>query len=328
MPIEIVSTTDSPEAVAQAKGLAKPSETKVETKPAEEAAPATMGADDALEATSTETEEAGEETETEAPEEALEASDDAPAEEEAEKPVKKKGGFQKRIDKLNKKNSDLEREMTYWREQAMKNQTAKPEEPVKKEAGVEVSTKPNPKNFDTNEDYLEALTDWKLDQKLKKQEEASREAKIKSEQQSRVETHFQRVEKFKEENPDIDLDDELNNVKHIRISLAVNEAIIESEFGPQLMHELASNPKEFERICKLSPIAAARAIGKIEAKFSSSEAEPSPKVKKASAPAPIKPVTAKGSVGHKNIYDPNLSMAEYNRIRDEQERQRKEALRR
>ena len=54
---------------------------------------------------------------------------------------------------------------------------------------------------------------------------------------------------------------------------------------------LGSNPKDAERISRMSPLAQAKEIGKIEAKLSSN-----PPVKKTtSAPAPISPVTARSS---------------------------------
>ena len=67
------------------------------------------------------------------------------------------------------------------------------------------------------------------------------------------------------------------------------ETIKASEIGPDLAYWLGSNPKEAERIARLSPLLQAREIGKIEAKLA---AEP-PQKKTSSAPAPITPVTAR-----------------------------------
>ena len=59
----------------------------------------------------------------------------------------------------------------------------------------------------------------------------------------------------------------------------------------QVAYNLGSNPKDAERISRLSPLAQAKEIGKIEAKLSIN-----PPVKKTtSAPAPISPVTARSS---------------------------------
>ena len=69
------------------------------------------------------------------------------------------------------------------------------------------------------------------------------------------------------------------------------ETIQSSEIGPELAYYLGSNPKEAERISRMTPLSQAKEIGKIEAKLVSA-----PPVKKTtSAPAPISPVTARSS---------------------------------
>ena len=67
------------------------------------------------------------------------------------------------------------------------------------------------------------------------------------------------------------------------------ETIQASEIGPELAYYLGSNPKEAERIARLSPYLQAKEIGKIEVKL----ADNPPVKKTTSAPPPIKPVTAK-----------------------------------
>jgi hypothetical protein len=69
------------------------------------------------------------------------------------------------------------------------------------------------------------------------------------------------------------------------------ETIKASDMGPDLAYWLGTNPKEADRISRLSPLLQAREIGKIEAKLGTN-----PIVKPTtSAPAPISPVTARTS---------------------------------
>lgn len=69
------------------------------------------------------------------------------------------------------------------------------------------------------------------------------------------------------------------------------ETIKASEIGPDLAYWLGSNPKEAARISAMSPLQQAREIGKLEAKLGSNPVtKPT-----SSAPAPIKPVTARTS---------------------------------
>ena len=59
--------------------------------------------------------------------------------------------------------------------------------------------------------------------------------------------------------------------------------------APEVAYHLGANPKEAERISRLSPILQAKEIGKIEAQLAAN-----PPVKKTSnAPAPISPVSAR-----------------------------------
>jgi len=75
----------------------------------------------------------------------------------------------------------------------------------------------------------------------------------------------------------------------LRVTDVMAETIKASDLGPDLAYWLGSNPKEAERISRLSPLLQAREIGKIEAKLGS---EPVQK-RTSSAPEPIRPVTAR-----------------------------------
>jgi hypothetical protein len=69
------------------------------------------------------------------------------------------------------------------------------------------------------------------------------------------------------------------------------ETIQASDVGPDLAYYLGTNPKEADRISRLSPYMQAKEIGKIEAKLSDN-----PPVKKTtSAPPPIAPISGRGT---------------------------------
>jgi hypothetical protein len=67
------------------------------------------------------------------------------------------------------------------------------------------------------------------------------------------------------------------------------QTIQASEMGPDVIYWLGSNPKEADRIARLSPLLQAREIGKIEARLGANP----PAKKTSTAPAPIAPVTAR-----------------------------------
>ena len=306
--IQIASTTDTPEVVKAAMNVETKTEAPVEMVTEKEETQEPVAEETSAEAAqaSGAGEEEGGETE-------------EPADPTENKP-RKKGGFQKKIDKLSAKAQALEQEKEYWREQALRTQKTPQEK--KPEAEAKAAGKPDASKFENHDEYVEALADWKVEQRLLAEKQKTREEALKEEFRTKSQTHLERVEKFSGEHDDFD--EVVESVNHIPISGPVQDVILNSEFGPELMYELAKNPTEYARICKLSPAAAGVALGKIEARFQKpSEEKPTePKVTK--APAPIKPVTTNSaSASTKSIYDEDLSQADYERLRNQQLKKRK-----
>lgn len=239
----------------------------------------------------------------------------------------KKGGFQRRIDKLNAKISDKDKELEYWRSQAMKSQT-EPKLEQKTEQKTESKTsandgKPDPEKFSTHADYVEALTDWKTERKFMERDQKLEKSKLQIEQDKLARAYQERVKTFSEKNKDFS--EVLSELNGVFVSPAVREIIFTSDNGPAIAYELAKNRDEFERVNKLSPLAAAKELGRIEARFSSNPSPEKNEPKKiTNAPKPIDPVGAggKGSV-KKSIYDSNLSQAEYESLRREENKRRR-----
>lgn len=269
---------------------------------------------EALESETNETEqdEAKDELEMEA-----ESQDDAENSNESkdDKP-KKKSGFQRRIDKLNARNTAAAQEIEYWKQQALKKDAI--ESKVEKVESKSVDGKPDPEHFESHSDYVEALTDWKIEMREKAAQQKAQKSQIETEQANAYKIHAERVKSFADKTEDFQ--EVLESVDDVPVSVTVQECILSSENGPALMYELAKNRAEYERICKLPPIAAARELGKIEFKIasnSSEEKKQEPK-KLTNAPKPIAPVGSKSASVLKSLDDPNLSQAEYERIRAEQ----------
>lgn len=265
-----------------------------------------------------------EETEKEKPEnegagDESEKSDTAANLEDSEtKPGKKKSGFQKRIDKLNSAKAEAQREAEYWKNLALE---AKGKTETKTEAKAEpkhatTDGKPKPESFDTHAEYVEALTDWKTEQKLNQREEKAEKARAEAEWSKKVQTYLTKKSEFADKTPDFD--EALAEVEDITVSPAVSQLIIDSEHGPELAYALAKDRETYARICKLPPLAAAREMGKLEAKIVSRASEAKETKKVTSAPQPLSPVgTGKGSA-RKSINDPDLSFADYVRMRRDQ----------
>ena len=140
---------------------------------------------------------------------------------------------------------------------------------------------PSIDNFESTDAYAEALALRKAEELLAQRDRQKEQAEI-------VEAYSEREEKARDKYDDFE--DVVYNPK-LRITDVMAETIQHSDLGPDLAYWLGSNPKEAERIARLSPILQAREIGKIEVRLSDN-----PPVKKTtSAPTPISPVTARSS---------------------------------
>lgn len=195
-------------------------------------------------------------------------------------PPKKEGGVAKRI-------KELVEERNAWREQARRNQG------ITQEDRKEVSQgKPEAAKFESYEAYLDALADWKVEQRLAERDQKSKEETSKRERVERLqkarEGFEDRAEKFREAHDDFD---EVAFDDAVPVSEAMAEAIFDSELGPELLYHLGQNQKEAARISRLSPFAAAREIGKLEVQLKT----PAPK-RPSNAPEPITPVGGKEKV--------------------------------
>lgn len=234
---------------------------------------------------------------------------------------KKKSGFQRRIDKLNARMRGVEEEREYWRTQALQKNGAgdKSTETVQKTKTSD--GKPIPDNFETHAEYVDALTDWKIDQKESARKADEAKSKLKDEHETLLKSHYEREKAFAANVDDyVEALEELDSFRDASPTLF--SSITESDHGPALMYELAKNPAEYKRINALPPLACARELGKLEAKVAANSSaekktkEPNTITK---APKPIDPVgkNTKASV-KKSIDDPNLTQSEYEQLRREQ----------
>jgi hypothetical protein len=302
--VTVSSTTDDPAAVTAAAGVTddkKPGDTPA-TEEKKETEPGKPAGDDAPGG------EAGKETEPKQ-ETGGEGS-------EGEQPPKKKGGFQRTIEKLERdkhelelKNAELSGKLA-GKPAGEQEKTAEPDgKPVPPKAG----------DFDLYEKYLEAqaeyvdsLTDWKLDQRDK--ERAAREARERSEQEQKrlSEAWTERCDVARKAHDDFD---DVIDSNTVRLTPHLQQAVMDSEKGAELAYVLAKDPEELKRLVKLGPIAVAREIGKIEAKLETKPASHA-KTTPSKAPDPIKPVGSGSTKTDKPLEE--MDYQDYKRARQAQ----------
>lgn len=320
MNVEISSTTDSKEAVIAAMGGLAQKETVVEKQSAP--AQATEQGETAEESETSEEQQTQSESENDLEQE--QSDEEAEGQEEEQKTSKKKNGFKKKIHKLSSELSSARQEAEHWKQQALnkqqnpsgqKDQVA--EENVSKQ---EATGRPKADDFETHEEYLEAVAEWKFEQREAQKAQKAKEAELKAEFQKIEESHNKRLAEFRKTQADFDevVSEFIEEHGDVQFSPALNEFIKTSENGPAVLYDLLKNPSEFERLNSLSYGAANREIGKLEAKFiKASESEVEPKtVKTTKAPAPINPVGSKASAVAKSLDE--MDYEEYRKVRAEQ----------
>jgi hypothetical protein len=139
--------------------------------------------------------------------------------------------------------------------------------------------RPARREGESDDGYLDRLTDWKLDQR--------EHAKGQERAQERTQTIAKKTEGMYAEAaklPGFDREE----FDALPLTPILAETLIDSDQAPQLMAYMSAHPDEVSRIAALSPARQAAEIGKLEAKVAAT-----PKVSK--APAPINPIGSRGS---------------------------------
>ena len=165
----------------------------------------------------------------------------------------------------------LAREQRKWeREQARRQQETAPPAPT-----------PSLEQFESVDQYAEALAVQKAKELLAKQE--AERARMET-----LEAYHDREEEARGKYEDFE---QVAYNPNLPITTVMAETIQASDIGPDVAYYLGANPKEADRISRLSPYLQAKEIGKIEAKLSDN-----PPVKKTtSAPPPIAPISGRGT---------------------------------
>lgn len=149
------------------------------------------------------------------------------------------------------------------------------------EANRPPAAMPSADQFNSVDDYAEALATRKAEELLARRDAQKQRTEF-------VEAYHDREEDARNKYDDFE---QVAYNPNLRITDVMAETIQTSDVGPDVAYFLGSNPKEADRIARLPPILQAKEIGKIEARLASD-----PPVKKSSsAPSPISPVTARGS---------------------------------
>ena len=205
--------------------------------------------------------------------------------------------------------ANAQTEIDYWRNAAMaKAGTVDPG--VQSQAA---SDKPSFSDYNDVETFTDALTDWKIDQKLKDQAQRTHIEKVHN-------TYQERVTEFVKKTPDFEkvVQDFINTYKNENVP-ELSVIAFESEVGPQLVHYLATSETEMERIIALPSHRRNIELGKLEDKLKGNAAPVAKEPKISKAPVPITKENG-SAVVVKSITDRNLTQAEHRAIREKQKK--------
>ena len=208
----------------------------------------------------------------------------------------------RRLDSRQRKIAAQQREIDDLRQKLEQKQPAAEEPGQKPKAPAD--GKPKLEDYQTLEEYQEALTDWKLDDRERKRQaaESEREAREANEKvQAAWSKQVKAAAKVHE-----DYEDVIDTVKAPEGPgvAAARQAMLEDDNGAEILYYLAKHPADMKRIAALSPVSAVREIGKLSASFTPAPENGKPKV--TGAPKPPPPSGRPSRVTSESLDDPEV----------------------
>ena len=235
--------------------------------------------------------------ETEAVEETEPEAEETQSEpKEAEKEANQEGE-RKQNPKLEKRFSEITKQREEARKEAQTERQARVEleqrlaaleQQRQPQQAVNVDPEPQPSQFNDAFEYAKALAEYSTEKALAERDRQMAQQREQEAQQKIIQSWAQKVQEAKAELPDFD---DLVASSDVVVNNAVRDAILESDVGPKILYHLAENNDLAKKIASLSPNAALREIGKLEAKFEvNPETKQTAPVVRSKAPAPIQPI--------------------------------------
>lgn len=166
------------------------------------------------------------------------------------------------------------------------------------------TAKPKVGDYEVYDDYVEALADWKLDQRDQQNFQTQKNNEL-AEKQRKVDA---KIAAEVAKNPDF--------LKSAYVPEALGELLMDSDYFIEIAKHFGENPSEAFEICKLSKLDAARKIGKLESKLEAKSQGPKPKTE-SRAPSSTKNIIGGGDTPEKKPED--MTTEEYIAWKNKQE---------
>ena len=176
--------------------------------------------------------------------------------------------------------------------------------------------KPSPDDFKDAFEYAEALSEWSAEQALLRREQEVKQKEFEAQRQTVIKTWQQKLEATIAELPDYQ---EMVASSTVSVNDTVRDAILESEVGPRILYELASDDEMAEKLSTMTTASALKLIGKLEAKFEKTEepvkAEKKTVAAKSKAPEPIRPLRSTSGVADVGMDGNDMSYQQWKAAR-------------
>ena len=172
--------------------------------------------------------------------------------------------------------------------------------------------KPSPDDFKDAFEYAEALAEWSAENALARREQEVKQKEVEARRATVIQTWQQKLDATKAELPDYEV---MVSSSPMSVNDTVRDAIVESDVGPRILYELASNDELAEKLSTLTTAGALKLIGKLEAQFEKTEepakAERKTVAAKSNAPEPIRPLRSTGGVADVAMDGDKLSFQQW-----------------
>lgn len=172
--------------------------------------------------------------------------------------------------------------------------------------------KPVAANFNTYEEYVEALTDWKLEQR----DALRASVDARATQQATVKTQVEAARARHDDYDQVVTD-------QVPISPAMAEVLVGMEHGAEVAYVLGSDPAEAARIAALTPAQAGAALARIEAGLGLEKTSTATKPKTALSKAPPPPRILSGSAGGADPEPDPKNFAAWNKWADREDKRKR-----
>lgn len=240
----VLDNTDLAAVLADARGEPRPEKAE---KPAEKAVSV---------------KEAGKEVEPAEDDDGLTAEDRKELTEKMQKAIGKKHRLYKQAEEFGQ-DQFAEKQAAIREAEKLRREVERLKEQLAPAPKAEESKKPNKADFKSEDDYIEAVADWRADVKIKEKEAKDHARALQERQQEIVNQATARIDAAMESGP-ADFKEVLENSNDMDIPLDVAGYMQESEMFAELAYHLGTNPDVLENLAKLSPARQLVAIGKIE----------------------------------------------------------------